>query len=248
MHIKPSMTSPCSSRHAATKASRLGGKHARLLRLLSGVDLHQQSRALAGALELRGKRGGKLRPVEALDHVEQFDGVANLVRLQRADQMQLEIRMTRLKRRVFRLRFLHAVLAEAALTELDRLLDDVLGYGLGDGDKLDRASSRPDARAAAAISRNTTRSDDETDLVCSCHRHGRAGARRNSSASVDAGLVEGLGDVGLDGLGRGDVVGAARIALLQLGGAAPDTARWRVWRRAARPHRNRRWPCRSGPA
>ena len=131
------MTSPCSSRHAATKAVRLGGKHARFLRLLSGIDLHQQSRPLAGPLELGGKSGGKLRPVEALDHVEQFDGVANLVRLQRADQMQLEIGMARLKRRIFRLRFLHAVLAEAALTELDRLLDDVLRHGLGHGDKLD---------------------------------------------------------------------------------------------------------------
>ena len=138
MHIRPVDGEPEGRRGTArTKASRLAGQHAGLLRLLAGVDLHEQTRALADARHLLGESARELGPVDGLDHVEQRDRLAHLVRLQRTDQMQLDAGMARLQRRPFGLRLLHAVLAEAALARADRLLDDGGRHGLGHGDQLD---------------------------------------------------------------------------------------------------------------
>ena len=42
-----------------------------------------------------GQHAGELRPVDGLDHVEQRDHVLRLVGLERADQVQLEVRVAR---------------------------------------------------------------------------------------------------------------------------------------------------------
>ena len=102
---------------AAKRDERFGlaREHAGLLRLLAGIDLHEEARALAGAFDLLGERARELRPVDGLDHVEQRDRLAHLVRLQRTDEMQLDAGWRSLQRRPFGVRLLHAVLAEAAL-------------------------------------------------------------------------------------------------------------------------------------
>ena len=103
---------------------RLGRSDTGLLRLLAGVHLHEEARALAGARHFLGESARELRPVDGLDHVEQLNRLAHLVRLQRTDEVKLEAGMALLQRRPFRLRLLHAVLAEDALARGDRLLDD----------------------------------------------------------------------------------------------------------------------------
>ena len=138
MHIKPSMAKTERVAAEANKRIRLARQNAGLLRLLAGVHLHEQARALAGAFHFLGKRRRDLRPVDAMDHIEQLDRVAHLVRLKRADEMQLETGMALLQRRPLCLRLLHAVLAEAALAARNRLLDRVLWHGLADGDELHR--------------------------------------------------------------------------------------------------------------
>ena len=50
---------------------RLAGRDPGLLRLLAGVDLDIEPRRAAGALDLLGQHPGELRPVQALDHVEE---------------------------------------------------------------------------------------------------------------------------------------------------------------------------------
>ena len=91
----------------------LARQHAGLLRLLAGVDLHEQTRALASARHFLGESARELWPVDGLDHVEQGDRLAHLVRLQRTDEMKLDAGMALLQRRPFGLRLLHAILAEA---------------------------------------------------------------------------------------------------------------------------------------
>src|SRR5665809_61848 len=81
----------------------------------------------------------ELRPVDSLDHIKQSHRLTHLVRLQRPDQMKLDIRMMLLQRRPFGLRLLHPVLAEYSLAGVDRALDDLGGYGFGHSDQLYRA-------------------------------------------------------------------------------------------------------------
>ena len=56
--------------------------------------------------------------VDGLDHVEQFDGLAHFVGLQRADQVQAQIRKVLAERWPLRLRLLDAVLAEDAVARV----------------------------------------------------------------------------------------------------------------------------------
>ncbi len=63
-------------------------QNARFLRLLGNVDLDEARQATAGVLHLAGQRLGEPRTIDAFDHVEQRYRVADLVRLQRPDQME----------------------------------------------------------------------------------------------------------------------------------------------------------------
>ena len=117
---------------------RLAGNDAGLLRLFAGIDLHEEAQAPAGARHLFGERAREFRPVDGLDDVEQRDGVAHLVRLQRTDQMQLDIGIALFQRRPLADRFLDPVLAEAALPQRDRLGDDGSGDRFRHRHELDR--------------------------------------------------------------------------------------------------------------
>ena len=62
-----------------------------------------------------GQRLAQAGAIDRMDGVEQRHRFLRLVGLQRADQVQLEVRMLLAQRRPFRLGLLHAVLAEHAL-------------------------------------------------------------------------------------------------------------------------------------
>src|SRR5690242_20162130 len=64
---------------------------ARFLRLGSGIDLDEQQWTPVLPLDLPGKRGAKTRPIDGMYGIEYGDGFFRLVRLQRADQMQLDV-------------------------------------------------------------------------------------------------------------------------------------------------------------
>ncbi len=105
-------------------------QHAGLLRLLAGIDLDEERRLALLPLHFAGQRLGELRPVERLDDVEQRHRLLHLVGLQRADEMELEPGMAGFEGGKFRLRLLHAVLAEAALPGGDRRGDGGRVMGL----------------------------------------------------------------------------------------------------------------------
>ena len=70
-----------------------------------------------------------------MDRVEQAHRVLGLVRLELADQVEPDVRMTLAQGRPLGLRLLHPVLAEIALPGGDQLLDRFRRLGLGDGDQ-----------------------------------------------------------------------------------------------------------------
>ena len=111
-------------------------RHPRLLRLLARIDLNKD-RQVPPRLRLRlGQRTGKLWPVERLDHIKKPRRRLGLIRLQRPDQMQFEIRKNLSPRRPSRLRFLHTVLAKHTLTRRKRRLDPRIGLLFRYGNKL----------------------------------------------------------------------------------------------------------------
>ena len=130
MHIKPVDDEPERVAAQRDEGVGLGRKHAGLLRLLAGVDLHEKPRTLVRARHFLGERAGELGPVDRLDHIEQRDRLAHLVRLERADEMKLDAGMTLSQGRPLGLCLLHPVLAEDALTRVDRLLDHFGRHGL----------------------------------------------------------------------------------------------------------------------
>src|SRR6185312_10911187 len=97
--------------------------NAGFLGLGAGIDLDEQRRAALLPRHFLGERRGKAVAVERMDGVEQGDGVARLVGLQRPDQVQRDAVMARQQRRPFGLGLLHAVLAEHALARFDHRRD-----------------------------------------------------------------------------------------------------------------------------
>jgi len=153
-HISPSMARPCCVRQRAMKGLGLAGRDAGLLRLLAGIDLDIADGVPSELVHLGLQALGERVAIDALDDVEQRQCLADLVGLQGADEMQDDIGMARLDRRPFRLRLLHAVLAEAALSRGDGF-ENALGPYASSTRR--RARSRPDCArrrgAAAAICR-----------------------------------------------------------------------------------------------
>lgn len=123
--------------HAARvdEGERFARGDAGLLRFFAGVDLDEEFRRSAGAFDFDGEGFGQARPVERVDGVEQSDGLARFVGLQRADEVKVETGVCGLELREFRLRFLDAVLAEGALTGGEGGADRVFVVGLADGDQ-----------------------------------------------------------------------------------------------------------------
>ncbi|EGE58250.1 hypothetical protein RHECNPAF_3340049 [Rhizobium etli CNPAF512] len=114
---------------------RLVRRNACLLRLEPGIDLDVEPGRPVLPLHLLRKGAGNLFPIDGLDHVEKCHRIRRLVRLQRSDQMQLDIGIFCLQRRPFALAFLHPVLAENPLTGVDGRADRLRLEGLRHRDK-----------------------------------------------------------------------------------------------------------------
>jgi hypothetical protein len=105
--------------------------------------LDETAEPAARALELAGERIGKLRAIHGLDHVKKRHRLLHLVGLQRDDQVQCQVRMCGSERGIFRLRLLHAVLAEHALTRRERARDGVGIVSLADRNQRDTRAIPP---------------------------------------------------------------------------------------------------------
>src|ERR1700722_17123364 len=122
-------------------------QHAGLLRLSPVIDLGEQDRAPALLGDLLGQRLGEAWPIDRMDGVEQGHRLLGLVRLQWADEMQLEAAIARPvtgdERRPFGLGLLDAILAEHALPCGDHRLDRLGAEHLRDRDQRDRRRVAP---------------------------------------------------------------------------------------------------------
>ena len=147
----PFDASPWTSRQRATKATASRGIDAGLLRLRTGVDLNIEFWHAALAHDLLGQFGGDFLAVDRLDDVGQRNGFLRLVRLQRPDEMQLDIGEFRFQRRPFGLRLLHAVLAEDALAGLDNQAVASASKVFDTATSVTEPASRPASRSAAVI-------------------------------------------------------------------------------------------------
>ncbi len=120
------------SPHQGDEGVGVGRDHPGLLGLLAGVDLDVEARAPALLLRLLGQSLGQLLPVKGLDHVEDGDRLLRLVRLQGADEAQLDV-VTLFGPAGHG--FLHPVLAEHPLAGGQHRLDPLPRLLLGDGDQ-----------------------------------------------------------------------------------------------------------------
>src|SRR5690606_16583180 len=128
---------------------QLADRHAAFLRFFADVDLYEAGHAPPALVHRLGQRGNEARPVERMDRVEQRDSLIRLVRLQLADEVQLDNRKALAQRRPLGLRFLHPVLAEHTLAGLDQRDDRLGGMGLADGDQRDLVALAPRDAAGA---------------------------------------------------------------------------------------------------
>ena len=154
---QPIDLSPNVSRQSATKAIGLDREHACLLRLLAGVDLHEQ----AGVFVKRAPFPRRARGRAWADRRSRSRRTAQPLRApcsiatDRSDEARC--RHAALSAPAICPRLLHPVLAEAALTCGDRLLDHPSGTVLVTATKLMALGSRAAARAASTISSSTRR-------------------------------------------------------------------------------------------
>lgn len=136
------------------KSVGLARQHPGLLGLFARVDLNEAAARRARAVEFAGQMLGQFLPVEGLNHIEQRDGIAHLVGLQRPHKVKFEIIESFPPCRPMGLGLLHAVLAEHPLAGRQRGSDAFIGLGLADGHQRDVAGiargtcgRRGDARA-----------------------------------------------------------------------------------------------------
>ena len=88
-----------------------------LLWLLTRVDLYEQGWSAPAFFDFVVQQLGDLWPVDGMDGIEQHDRFADLVRLQWPHEMQHHIGPFGFQEGPLCFRFLHAVLAENAVTE-----------------------------------------------------------------------------------------------------------------------------------
>ena len=107
----------------------------RLLRLGAGVDFGKQYRSPLLFAHLFRQSFAETCPIDGMDRIEKRDRFFRLVRLQRADEMQLRTRMFRKQSWPLCFCLLNTVLAENALTRTDCRLDVIRGECLGNCDQ-----------------------------------------------------------------------------------------------------------------
>jgi hypothetical protein len=119
------------------------------LRFLADIDLDEARHPVAGLVHRLPERGDEARAVERVDAIEQRHRVRRLVRLQAADEVQLGVRPALAQRGPLAGRFLHAVLAEYALTGLEQRRDRLARVRLADRDQRDLLHLAPRDLASA---------------------------------------------------------------------------------------------------
>ena len=181
------------------EAGGVPGSDARLLRFLAGIHLDETVGAPSGARHLCRQRFGKARPVDRLDDVEESDGIAHLVGLERADQMQHEIGTALAQRRKLVLRLLHPVLAEHSLTGGDRRLDGLGRVRLADRDQGHRLG-RPAARSRRLLDAGPDSGEIAGDML---KRHARIEPPNATKTERTLGTMNILVYSGLELLGDG---------------------------------------------
>ena len=137
---------------AAAGDERVGVRRqdARLLRLLAGVDLHEELGADPLLLGEAGERLGQPLAVHGVDGVEERRRGAGLVGLQRAHEVQLDALVVLAQGLPAALRLLHAVLAEEAVARVEHGAHARLGLELGDCDQAHGARRAPGAAFGGA--------------------------------------------------------------------------------------------------
>ena len=114
-----------------------------LLGLFARIDLGQKAQCPVLLLHLRCKGSSELVTVHRLDHIEKGHGLGHLVGLQRADEVEFDIRETLFQGRPFAFGLLHAVFAEDAVTGVEHWEDRRGIVGLGDGHERHLAGPPP---------------------------------------------------------------------------------------------------------
>lgn len=125
------------------KRSDIAWRQSSLLGLFARIDLGQKAQCPVLLLHLRCKGASELVTVHRLDHIEKGYGFGHLVGLQRADEMEFDIRETLLQGWPFALGLLHAVFAEDAVTCIEHWEDRRGIVGLGDGHERHLAGPPP---------------------------------------------------------------------------------------------------------
>jgi len=122
----------------------------KLARFARDVDFEQDGHCLARLVGALGNFRCQVRAVHALDHLEQFHGVAHLVRLQMADELPAGLAGTQ---RDFRLRLLNFVFAKQKLAAVHRRPDGFRRMCLGNRQQRDGShiTSSPVARCGNAL-------------------------------------------------------------------------------------------------
>lgn len=120
------------------KRGDLGRRDAGLLRFATDIDLHEAGQLAIDAHHLGCQRLRQPIPIHRLDYVKQRHGIANLVGLQRPDQMQGHVRIGFPQARPFVLGLLYAIFPEDALTGCEEWRDFVRRKRLGNSNQRNR--------------------------------------------------------------------------------------------------------------
>ena len=127
------------------KCSDLIWSNAGLLRLTPDIDLHEAGQLAISARHLRRQRLGQTIPVYGLDHIKQGHRVADLVGLQRSNQVQGHVGIGFPQARPFIPRLLNAIFAKHSLTGAQKRHDPTCRDRLGDSNQRHRQCRRPKA-------------------------------------------------------------------------------------------------------
>ena len=107
-----------------------GRQDASLLRLLSGIDLHEYIRAMPKLLRKSRQCRGQFWPVKRVDRLKQLHGLTGFVTLQRPNEMNRDILKASAKTGPFFGGLLHPIFPIQAVALLEHRLDTRIGLNL----------------------------------------------------------------------------------------------------------------------
>src|SRR5690625_968781 len=154
----------------------IAGQAAGFLRLLAGIDLDETGERPPRALETGGEAAGDAVAIDGVDHVEQLDGLVDLVALQGADKMEFDAVKTLAKAGPFFGGLLHAVLAEDAVAGIQHGFDAIERLFLRDRDQRDIGRIAPRLRGGGL--------DAGADVIETAHVTAHISAAISVSSSI----------------------------------------------------------------